>query len=130
MSTINAHCWVDGCRACGPDAVAGAVCPLEDFGAVEAADSVRIVKVCAANGLTIDDAAARDAWGRHSADMFAGWLYLPADDGALWRCVQPWVMPTAPVVDASEQARRDRVTAAIVKFQRKPAAPPRRWGRR
>jgi hypothetical protein len=63
--------------------------------------------------------------------MFAGWLYLPDDDGALWRCVQPWVMPTPPpAIDASEQARRDRVTAAIVKWQRKPSSPPRRWGRR
>jgi hypothetical protein len=36
------------------------------------------------------------------------------------------------VVDLTpeEQARRDRVTAAIVKWQRKPSSPPRRWGRR
>jgi len=32
-------------------------------------------------------------------------------------------------ITPEEQARRDRVTAAITKFQSKPAPPPRRWRR-
>jgi len=36
---------------------------------------------------------------------------------------------TEPAATPEEQARRDRVTEAIVKFQSKPAKPPRRWRR-
>lgn len=41
-----------------------------------------------------------------------------------------YTLPLAPEpVTPEEQARRDRVTRAIVKHQSKPAKPPRRWRR-
>ena len=99
---------------------------FDNFGLVEAADADRIVRVCAANGLTVTAPEARAAWERYSESMFAGWLYLPDGDATLWGIIRPWL--TAGHTP-EEQARRDRVTAAITKFQSKPAKPPRRWRR-
>ena len=108
-------CWVESCQACGPYAKPGAVCPLEGRGVSADGMMRRIEEMTGQPPDTISGGCA-DCVGR-----------IAHGDGELCQVHAPRL--ETPPLTPEEQARRDRVTAAITKFQSKPAKPPRRWRR-